>query len=148
MSRHVNVCNHSQSLLLEPIPAVSGRGQGTPWTSCQLITDITEAAMQGVNLTSGAIWGSVSCSRTFRQAAQLSPELGFEPATFQLLANLLYPEQLSYSRPPNLSVSIKSISVTPFCNHSLLVSFLFSIIFFIILSFSQQLIIGKTHTST
>ena len=28
----------SQGFLLEPIPAVSGRGQGTPWTSCQLIT--------------------------------------------------------------------------------------------------------------
>ena len=39
---------------------------------------MAEAAMQGVSRTSGAIWGSVSCSRTLRHAAQLSPELGFE----------------------------------------------------------------------
>ena len=48
----------------------------------------------------GAIWGSVSCSRTLRHVAQLSPELGFEPATFRSLANLLYP--LSYSRPDSV----------------------------------------------
>ena len=62
---------------------VSGRGQGTPWTSCQLIAGpslMAEGAMQGANHTSGAIWGSVSCSRTLWLAAQLSPELGFEPA--------------------------------------------------------------------
>ena len=66
--------------LLEPIPAVSRRGQGTPWTSCQLMAGpslMVEAAMQGANRTSGANWGSVSRSRT--------------------LADLLYP--LSYSRP-------------------------------------------------
>ena len=50
-------------LLLDPIPVVSGRRQGTPWTSCQLITG-----------PSGAIWGSVSHSRTLRHAAQVSPE--------------------------------------------------------------------------
>ena len=65
---------------MEPIPAVSGRGQGTPWTSRQLIAGpllMAEAVMQGANCTSGAIWGSVSCSRTLQHAAQLSPELGF-----------------------------------------------------------------------
>ena len=47
---------------------------------------------------SGAIWSLVSCSRTLWPAAQLSlGEPEFEPATFQSLANLLYP--LSYSRP-------------------------------------------------
>ena len=50
-------------LLLDPIPVVSGRRQGTPWTSCQHITG-----------PSGAIWGSVSRSRTLRHAAQISPE--------------------------------------------------------------------------
>ena len=68
-------------LLLESIPAVSGRRQDTPWTSRQLITG-----------PSGAIWGSVSCSRTLRPAAQLSPgETQFEPATFRSLADLLNP---------------------------------------------------------
>ena len=60
---------------------------------------MAEAAMQGVTRTSGAVWGSASCSRTLRHAAQLSPGLGFEPATFRSLADLLYP--LSYSRPFN-----------------------------------------------
>ena len=55
-----------------------------------------QVSMQGANLTSGEIWGSVSCSRTLQHTAQLSPELGFEPATFQSLAYLLYP--LSYSQ--------------------------------------------------
>ena len=100
------VCNHftpfmgSQGFLLEPVPAVSGRGQGTPWTSRQLITGpslMAEAAMQGANRTLGAIWGPVSCSRTVWHAAKLSPELGLEAATFRSLADLLYP--LSYSRP-------------------------------------------------
>ena len=35
------------------------------------------------------IWGLVSCSRTLQHAAQLSQGLGFEPATFRSLANLL-----------------------------------------------------------
>ena len=63
------------------------RGQGTPWTSRQLIAGPSLMA----DCTSGAIWGSVSCSRTLLHAAKLSLELGFEPATFQSLANLLYP---------------------------------------------------------
>ena len=41
--------------------------------------------------------GSVSCSKTFRHAAQLSPDLGFKPATFQSLTDLLY--RLSCSHP-------------------------------------------------
>ena len=58
------VCNHfipfmgSRMSLLEPRPAVSGWGQGTPWTSRQLITGpslMAEATMQGANCTSGAI---------------------------------------------------------------------------------------------
>ena len=51
----------ARGVLLEPIPAVSGRGQGTPWTSCQLIAGpslMAEAATQAA--TSGAMWGSVS----------------------------------------------------------------------------------------
>ena len=90
----------SQGFVLEPIPAVCGRGQGTSWTSRQLIagpSPMAEAAMQGANCTSGAIWGSLSCSRTLQHAAQLSPELGSEPATFRSLVNLLH--LLSYSRP-------------------------------------------------
>ena len=52
---------------------------------------MVEAAMQGANCTAGAIWGSVSCSRTLWHAAQLSPgELGFEPVTFRSLDDLLY----------------------------------------------------------
>ena len=102
------ICNHfipfmgSWGLLLEPVPAVSGRGQGTPWKSHQLITGhllMAEATMQGVNCTSRLIWGSVSCSKTLRHAAQLSRELGFEPATFRSLADLLYP--LSTAVPLN-----------------------------------------------
>ena len=62
-----------QGLLLEPIPAVSGRRQSTPWTSCQLITGpllMAEATVHGANRTSGAIWGLASCSRTLRHEAQ------------------------------------------------------------------------------
>ena len=47
---------------------VSGRGQGTPWTSRQL--------------TDEQWGGSVSCSKTLRHAAQPCPEPGFELATF------------------------------------------------------------------
>ena len=45
--------------------------------------------MQAANCTSGASRRSASCSRTLRHAAQLSPDLGFEPATFRSLADLL-----------------------------------------------------------
>ena len=48
-----------QGFVLEPIPAVSGRGQGTPWTSHQLIAGpslMAKAAMQSANHTSGAYW--------------------------------------------------------------------------------------------
>ena len=65
----------SQGFLLGPVPAVSGREQGTPWTSHQLITGpFTDGRGEG---------------------PELSPELGFEPTSFQSLANLLY--LLSYS---------------------------------------------------
>ena len=84
--------------LLEPIPAVSGRGQGTTWTSLQLMAGhFTDGKGCHASCQSGAIWTSLSCSRTLRHAAQLSPELGFEPTTFRVLADLLYP--LSYSCP-------------------------------------------------
>ena len=66
---------------------VSGQGQGTPWTSHQLIAGPHWWAM----------WGSVSRARTLRHAAQPCPELGFEPATLRSLVDLLY--SLSYSRP-------------------------------------------------
>ena len=69
----------SWGLLLDPVPAVSGQvASSSPGPSL-----MAEAAtMQGANRTSGAIWGSVSCSRTLRHAAQISPrELGFVPAT-------------------------------------------------------------------
>ena len=52
---------------------------------------------EAANRTSGAIWGSVSCSRKLQHAAQLSPELGFKPATCRSLADLLDP--LSYRHP-------------------------------------------------
>ena len=64
----------ARGVLLEPIPAVSGRGQGTPWTSCQLIAGpslMAEAATQAA--TSGAIWGSVSFAWSLQHEAQLSP---------------------------------------------------------------------------
>ena len=53
--------------------------------------------MQGANCTSEAILGSVSCSRTLRHEAQLSPgELGFKPANVRSLDDPLYP--LIYNR--------------------------------------------------
>ena len=74
---------------LEPIPAVSGRGQGTPWTSCPSL--MAEAAMQSANCTSGPRWGSVSYSRTLQHEVQLSlGELVLEPATLRSPADLLY----------------------------------------------------------
>ena len=46
-------------------------------------TLMVEAAMQGASCVSGAIWGSVSCSRTLQHAAQLIlGETGFEPQTY------------------------------------------------------------------
>ena len=73
----------SWGFLLEPIPAVSGWGQSP--AHCRGLTD-------GRCCTPGAIWNSsVSCSRTLRHVAQLSPAW-----TFRSLANLLYP--LSYNR--------------------------------------------------
>ena len=64
-------CYGVTGLLVEPIPADSWRGQGTPWTGCQLIASLmVEAAMQGANCPSGAIWGSVFCSTTLQHAAQ------------------------------------------------------------------------------
>ena len=65
----------SRGFLLEPITAISGWGQGTPWTSRNLIAGpslMAEATMKGANCTSGAIWGSVSYSRTLQHAAQLT----------------------------------------------------------------------------
>ena len=58
---------------------LSGRRQGTPWTSRQLIA--------------GLHWWQ---RPPLRHAARLSPELGFEQATFWSLADLHY--LLSYSR--------------------------------------------------
>ena len=58
---HVITCNFipfmgSQGLLLEPIPAVSGIGQSTSWTSCKLIA-AAFTVTQGAKCTSGAILG-------------------------------------------------------------------------------------------
>lgn len=61
--------------------------------------------MQSQEVTSGAMWVSVSysklatsCSRTLTHAAQLSGwEPGFEPETFPSPRDTLY--SLSYSRP-------------------------------------------------
>ena len=104
----------SRGVLLEPIPAVSGRGQGTPWTSCQLIAGpslMAEAATQAA--TSGAIWGSVSFAWSLQHEAQLSPgEPGFEPATLWSLAVLLYP--LSYSRPNHIQFNQSDIKNNTF----------------------------------
>ena len=65
----------------------SGRGQGAPWTS--------RSSSQG--LTYG-----VQYLAQGHFNMQLSPELGFEPATFQSLVDLLYP--LSYSRPATYNI--------------------------------------------
>ena len=81
---------------------VSGRGQGAPWTSRQLIAGPHWWAM----------WGSVSCSRT--HAAQPCLEPGFEPATFRSLVYLLY--LLSYCSCTLLS-SRTNIEVTSLYNN-------------------------------
>ena len=60
---------------------LSGRRQGTPWTSHQLIAGpllMAEAATQGAICTSGAILG-------FSIFSSAPGEPGFEPATFQSL---------------------------------------------------------------
>ena len=78
MSR-VIVCNRV-------IPFSRGRG-GCCWSQSQLSlgegrVHPGQVALTDGNRTSGAIWGSVSCSRALRHAAQFSPgELGFKPAT-------------------------------------------------------------------
>ena len=87
--------------LLEPIPAVSGRGQGTPWTSRQLAEGpslMVEAVTQGANCTSGAIWGSLSCSRTLPHAAQ--PGAGFWTSDLPITSRPALPAEL---QPPVLS---------------------------------------------
>ena len=59
------------------------------------------------------MWGSVS--RTLQHAAQPCPELGFEPATFRSLVDLLYP--LSYSRPVSACLSKTTIRrLIPVCS--------------------------------
>ena len=75
----------SRGFLLEPILAISGRWQGTPWTSRQLIAGpllMAEAAHQ----------------EQFEQFSWLLllKDMGYEPATNRSLADLLYP--VSYSR--------------------------------------------------
>ena len=72
---------------------VSGRGQGTTWTSRQLIA--------GPSLMSN-VGFSVSLKDTLCSSAL--PGAGIEPATFQSLVDLLYP--LSYSRPVTVAVVI------------------------------------------
>ena len=61
---------------------VSGRGQGTPWISRQLIA--------GPSLVSN-VGFSISLKDT-----STCPEPGFEPATFISLVNLLHPLSYSY----------------------------------------------------
>ena len=46
-----------------------------------MVNGLAFNAMQGANCSPGAIWGSVSCSRTLRHTAK--GELGFEQATLQ-----------------------------------------------------------------
>ena len=73
-------------LLLEPIPALS-RGEG------RVLPGQVTSSLQGPHWW--AMWGSVSCSKTLRHAAQ--PSRRFELVTSRSLVDLLYP--LSYSRP-------------------------------------------------
>ena len=73
-------------LLLEPIPAVSGRGQCTDWTSRQLIAGpslMAEVAMQGASCTSAAIWGSVFLSKILWHAALGSRDSNQRPSDYQ-----------------------------------------------------------------
>ena len=74
---------------------LSGRMQGTPWTSRQLITGpllMAEVATQGANCTSGAILEFSILLEDTSTCSSVPPqrEAGFDPASF-----LLYP--LSYS---------------------------------------------------
>ena len=75
-----------------------GVGQSTPWTSRQLIAGPLLMAVEGANCASGAIWGSVSCSRILRHVAQSRPgEPGIWTGDLLVTSPQLYP--LSYSRP-------------------------------------------------
>ena len=67
-------------LLLEPIPA-SSQGKG------RVLPGQVASSSQGPHWW--AMWGSVSCSKTLRHAAQPCPEPGFELATFRSLVDLL-----------------------------------------------------------
>ena len=91
-------------------------------THTHIHTLMEEAAMQGANCTSGAIWGSVSCSRTLRHAAQPSPgELGFKPAARLIysLAELQLP-QISHSKFPEcLRITFSKNILKIFCDNLL-----------------------------
>ena len=92
----------SRGFLLEPIPADSGRGQGTPWKSRQLIAGpFTDGrghhASCQLHIRSNLGFSILLKDTSTCSSAQPSlGELGFEPATLRSLADLL---QLSYSRP-------------------------------------------------
>ena len=66
----------SQGFVLEPVPAVSGRGQGAPWTSLQLITGpslMAEAAMPTAHQEQcGVVRDTLTCSSAQLSSAQLS----------------------------------------------------------------------------
>ena len=89
-SNKPSICNRfipfmgMQGFLLEPIPAVSGRGRGYPLDKSPAHR---RALTDGRGNDARYQYGSASCSSTLQHAAQLSPELGFEPATFQSLAD-------------------------------------------------------------
>ena len=72
-----------------------GKGRVHPWTSHQLIAGpslMAEATMQGVSCASGAIWGSVSCSRTLRHATQ--PRAGIWTSDFPITSQVALPTEL------------------------------------------------------
>ena len=95
--------NHVMSLSVTAYPFPCGRGvllleQSHPSLSQgkgRVLPGQVASSSQGPHWW--AMWGSVSCSKTLRHAAQPCPEPGFELATFRSLVDLLYP--LSYSRP-------------------------------------------------
>lgn len=77
---------HISSLLSAPSAALTQQLESLSLT--YIHTRMTEGAMEGANGSSGAIWGSVSCSSS-------RGNQGFEPVTVRLLDDPLY--LLSYS---------------------------------------------------
>ena len=73
----------SQGLLLEPIPADSGRGQGTPWTCHQLIALTDGRGYPGANRTQEfniSLKDTLTCSSAHPGAGIWTSNLANRPA--------------------------------------------------------------------